>query len=152
MACRRKRLLSFYVKHPDKSGGYAFFGLANTLYMVGLAVILAEVFLLMYTHEKADISNIVPLLVVSSGFVLVSVFSIYEIDKTLKEMEISLKARAFVSYSKASANIDLYYYVLNYGVRFSAYNYVSAKVMLILRIGSFFPTGFKILQYSKIFF
>jgi hypothetical protein len=152
VTCRRHRLLSFYIRHPDKSGGYAFFGVANTIYMIGLAVILIEIFLLIYTHQKIDISNVIPLSVVSCGFVLVSIFSIYEINKTLKQMEKSLKARAFAVYSKANASIDLYYYVLNYGIRFSAYNYVSAKIMLLLRIGSFLPTSYKLLQYSKTFF
>jgi hypothetical protein len=145
---RNRNLLSFYISHPDRSGGYAFFGSLNILYMLGLTVILLETIILIYTHKKIDLSNAIPLLLASIGFILISFFAVYEIHRTMRQIEIRIKARGFLDSLKTGNKIDLYYFTVLYNINFSAYNQMTARLLFSLRVFSLVPAIYKIVQYS----
>jgi len=147
-ATRKASLLLFRVNHPDKSGGYAFFGFANTLYTLGLVIVLLEVFLLIYTHDVVSLSNVLALLMVAAAFVLISFYSVREVSNVIKRLESDLKARGYIDRSKDNSSIDLYFFTVVYQTNFSAYNHLSFKAIAALRAVSFFPALFKLLQYS----
>jgi hypothetical protein len=145
---KKRAMLDFYLSHPDRAGGYSFFGYMNFLYMLGLFVILIQTSLLIYTHGKMDLSNIAPLLLVGVGFVLVSLGAMFGVNKALREVEGRMKARAFLARLQAGSPMDPQDFALIYSANFSPYNYLTARLMLTLRLISFGPAAYKVVQYS----
>jgi hypothetical protein len=144
-------LAAFHIGHPDKSGGYAFFGSSNTLYMFGLLIVLLEIVLLAYTHSKIDMSNMLPLFLVGIAFVLVSFYSVREVRKVIKQIEMQMKTRGYLALAKNKQSIDLALFAIVYEINFSAYNYIAAKFLFLLRFISFVPAIYKAWQFSRQF-
>ena len=150
-AAARRRLLVFNVNHPDRSGGYAFFGYGNTVYMFGLLTVLIQAFLLVYTHRQIGLANILALAAAGLALVAISFFSIWEIHKAIKGVEIRMKSRDSIERRKEGRPLDTHFFAVLYHINFSAYNYIAARSMLAIRIASFIPAILKLWQYSRQF-
>jgi hypothetical protein len=131
---RLKGLSAFYTQHPDKSGGYAFFGVLNLLYVAGATVILLEVSLTYYTHRKIDYGNVSALTLGSGMILFISIFAMREIRKTIKMLEAKLKARNFRDAWRTGRGANSYDLLLHYNVRFNAYSLTSAWSLAIVRV------------------
>ncbi len=143
---RAKGLAAFYVTHPDKSGGYAYIGTANTLFALGGVEILHESVLLAYTHSKVELSNVFAMTLAAAIIVFVSIFAIYEVGRTLRVLKTRLKANEYGRSPKHNRNVSLYQLLLNYNVRFSAYTRLSALLIAALRGVSFVPAIYRTWQ------
>jgi hypothetical protein len=147
----RKRLLLFNVNHPDRSGGFAFFGFVNTLFMLGLVTIFAEIFLLVYTHDKITFANVLAMLGTGVAVILISYYSIYAVERAIKRLEVRLKIRPSIERARQRLELNAHVVAIVYQINFSAYNLIATRSMFALRAISILPAIIKLYQYSRQF-
>lgn len=119
--CDEHGLVALQPGHPDKHGGFTFFGWLDTIYVVGLLVVLVEAFLLIITHRRVTLGGLFSVVAITFGFLLISVLSIYEVLRVVRRQERLLKMASFVRTVKRSRQLSLEYLTLVYDVRFSPY-------------------------------
>ncbi len=147
---RKRRLLSFHMRHEDRSGGFSFFGTLNLLYLFGLLVILVEIILLIFTHRQVSLTNLISIAGLTVGFLVFSYYSVFQVSRALGAVETRLKQDDFQRFGGDQSKVDSYHLALHYNVRFSLYTTVTEKVLLAMRLTAAVPTIYKLLQYSKI--
>jgi|GEM_PF-5318302 len=148
---RQKGMSWFNPQHPDKSGGYAFFGFSNLLYIVGAAVILAEASLTYYTHRKLELANVLAFGFGSGLVIFVSMFAMREIQKTIRIQEVRLKLESFRRTRSERHGAAAYDLLLNYNVRFNAYSLSAAWSITLVRVAVALPAAFNALRLAHLF-
>lgn len=110
----KKGLLDFRFRHPDRAGGFAFFGDLNIFYMAGLLVIAIETILLIYAHRHVSISNFLAMAAVAVGFVGFTYLSVYEPSRAIKKLEVEYKSADFERFNGNQSIVDSYHLLLHY--------------------------------------
>lgn len=145
----RHQLLAFVVEHPDRCGGYSFVGNLNIFYMLGLLIAVIESMLLMYTHSKADTSNLLPIIAATIAFISLSYFSIYETTKSIRQLGANIKNRDYKRIRKNKDRMDTHYFITAYHVGLSPYSVPASFVIGTIRVLAVVPGVIRILQYSR---
>lgn len=120
-------------EHPDKCGGYSFFGWADTLYALGIAIVLIEVLLLMATHRNVTLGNVLAFLGIGAGAILISYLSVAEALRLTHRLERRLKTASFGRRMRGSGRSSVEYATLMFGLRFSPYTAIAGKLAIGLR-------------------
>jgi len=150
--CDEHGLVKFQPGHPDQHGGFTFFGWLDTIYMVGLLVVLVEAFLLIITHRRVTLGGLFSLIAITVGFLLISVLSIYEVLHVVKRQERLLKMVSFARTFRKSPNLSLEYLMLVYNAKFSPYSTLALRLAVALRAAAVIPAAIRVMTYltSKI--
>lgn len=136
---RERKQAAFFVQHPDKAGGYAFFGYLNALFVAGAVTILLETLLIYFTHRAIEWSNVLAATLGGGIVLFISIFPMREVSKTLRQMKRSLKASTFAR-SRGEKQPTMYELFLNHQVRFSPYALSSAAAVNLLRAIAIIPS------------
>ena len=131
--CDEHGLVAFQPGHPDKHGGFTFFGWLDTIYVIGLVVVLGEVFLLIITHHRVTAGDLFSFVAITVGAILISVLSIYEVVRVVKRQERLLKIVSFVRTARGSRHLSLEYLTLVYDAKFSPYSTLALRLAVALR-------------------
>ena len=142
---RQRRWTVFVEQHPDRCGGYAFFGWVDVIYASGILVVLAEAALLIMTHGKVTVGSAFALAAIAVGGAMISIFSIWEVRAILRSKERLLKGRGF-SQANRSGHMTLDYAALIYGTSFSPYTHTAARLAISLRTLMVIPAMYRIGQ------
>lgn len=134
---RKRKFGDFYVAHPDHAGGYAFFGVLNTWFVLGAVTILVEALLLFFTHRKLETTYVLATFLGGGIILFASIFPMLEVRRMLKLQKRRLKISDFSRTGRSI--VTPYHLALNYKVHFSAYNTVTAFAITALRALSFLP-------------
>jgi hypothetical protein len=150
--CDKHGLIKFQPAHPDQHGGFTFFGWLDTLYVVGLVVILVETFLLIITHRRVTFGDLFSIVGITVGFLLISTLSIYEVLRVVRRQERLLKMASFVRGVRKSHQLSLEYLVLVYNAKFSPYSTLALRIAVTLRGAAVIPAVLRVMTYitSKI--
>jgi hypothetical protein len=150
--CDEHRLVSFQPQHPDQHGGFTFFGWLDTIYVVGLFVVLVEAVLLSVTHRRVTFGGLFSVIAITVGFLLISVLSIYEVLRVVRRQERLLKMASFARMIRRSRHLNLEYLMLIYNVKFSPYSTLALRLAVALRAAAVIPAAIRVMAYitSKI--
>jgi hypothetical protein len=144
--CMARGLAEFRKDHPDKCGGYSFFGWLDTLYVFGILIVLIEAVLLIVTHRNITAGNVLALFAVGFGALLISTFSIAEAVLLVRRLERSLKASSFGRRLRRRGRTNLDYATLVFGLRFSPYTATAGKLAVGLRAVFAVPGLYRLMQ------
>lgn len=131
----------YYLFHPDRCGGYSFFGWADVWYAFGLAVILTETALLILTHDKVTIGNYLALGGITLSAFLISFFSVYPVLKIMREKETSIKSGTFRRLRKGG-RLNLQRSAVLFDLRFIPYTDTAVRLALTSRLLIILPYSF----------
>lgn len=145
--CDEHGLVAFQPGHPDQHGGFTFFGWLDTLYAVGLLVVLIEVFLLIITHRRVTFGGLFSVIAITVGVLLISVLSIYEVLRVVKRQERLLKIASFARTIRGSRPLSLEYLMLVYNAKFSPYSTVALRLAVALRTAAVMPAAIRVMTY-----
>jgi hypothetical protein len=145
--CDKHRLVAFKIGHPDRHGGFAFFGWLDTLYVAGLVATLGEVALLIITHRRVTLGNLAGILAITIGAILISLLSIYEILRVVKRRETTMKLTSFMRGRRQCRALTLDYLTLVHGVSFSPYTLSAFRMAMTLRLIALVPATLRIVEY-----
>jgi hypothetical protein len=145
--CDEHGLVKFQPGHPDRHGGFTFFGWLDTIYAIGLLTALVEVFLLIITHRRVTIGNLFSLMAITVGVVLISVLSIYEVVRVVRRQERLLKMASFVRTVRGSRQLSLDYLTLVYNAKFSPYSATALRLAVALRAAAVIPVVIRAMTY-----
>ena len=145
--CDEHGLVKFHTGHPDQHGGFTFFGWLDTLYVVGLLTAFVEVFLLIITHRRVTVGNLLSLTGITVGVVSISVLSIYEVLRVVKRQERLLKMASFVRTVRGSRRLSLEYLSLVYDAKFSPYSTTALRLAVALRAATVIPVAIRVMAY-----
>lgn len=148
--CDQHGLIDFQPGHPDRSGGFAFFGWLDTLYVGGLIVVLIEVVLLVATHRRMTIGSMAGVLAVTLGSILISLLSIYEVVRVVKRQEKVLKAASVARRLRRPGRLTVDYVTLIYSTSFSPYTPAALRIAIALRLAAAVPAILRIAQYVAV--
>lgn len=142
---RRRGLAVFIEGHPDRCGGYAFFGWTDVVYASGIAIILGEAALLIMTHGRVTLGSAFALLGIAVGAGIVSTLSIREILKTVRRKERLLKTKGFWTVRRGG-HMSVDYATLIYATNFSPYTEAAARLAIGLRAVLVAPAMYRFIQ------
>jgi hypothetical protein len=145
--CDEHGLVEFQPGHPDRHGGFTFFGWLDTIYVVGLLIILVEVFLLIITHRRVTFGSLFSLIAITVGFLLISVLSIHEVLRVVRRQERLLKMKSFARMFRRSRPLSLEYLMLVHNVKFSPYSSLALRLALGLRAAAVIPLAIRVMIY-----
>jgi hypothetical protein len=150
--CDEHGLVKFQPGHPDQHGGFTFFGWLDTLYVVGLVVVLVETFLLIITHRRVTFGGLFSMIGITVGFLLISTLSIYEVVRVVRRQERLLKMTSFARAVRKSRQLSLEYLMLVYNAKFSPYSTPALRLAVVLRAVAVIPAALRVMTYitSKI--
>lgn len=141
---RKRSLTSFYLSHPDRCGGYSFFGWTDVWYAFGIVVVLTETVLLILTHNRLAVGNIIAAGMVIFSALLISFFSVIPVLKILAEQKSHIKASAFHRLRRG-ARLSLEHSAILFDLRFTPYTVTAANLAVVARlliaINTAFPAG-----------
>jgi hypothetical protein len=144
--CAEHGLPIFRKDHPDRCGGYSFFGWTDTLYALGIAIVLLEVLLLIATHRNVTPGNVLASFGIGAGAILISFFSVAEALRLTKRLERTLKAASFGRRRRRAGRTTVEYATLIFGLRFSPYTATAEKLAVGLRAVFAAPGFFRLTQ------
>jgi hypothetical protein len=130
---RRRSWSSFNLSHPDRCGGYSFFGWADVGYAFGIAVVLTEAALVIITHDKLTVGSFLALGGITIGALLISFFSVLPVLKTLREQERQIKSGTFHRLRRGGP-LDLQRSAILFDLRFTPYTGTAARLALAARL------------------
>ena len=142
-----RRLDHFDERHPDGCGGYAFFGWIDTLYALGILVVLIEVVLLIISHERVTLGNVLAICALAIGALIMSIFSVGETLRLVWRRERALKSRSYFESRRSSAPATIDLAILNFGLKFSPYTTTAFRLAVGLRALIAAPAIFRVVQY-----
>jgi hypothetical protein len=142
----RRRIGEFELSHPDRCGGYAYFGWLDTLYVLGLVVVMVEVALLIVTHQRAVIGSVLALLAITGGAVIISIYSIRGLIVLVRTQERRAKVRRYRVRRRKNPRASVEDAVLTFGVKFSPYTTTGLRIALATRVALVIPTAIRTFQ------
>jgi len=145
--CDKHRLVAFQPGHPDQHGGFTFFGWLDTIYLVGLLVVLGEVFLLIITHRRVTFGGLFSLISITVGVLLISALSIHEVLRVVRRQERLLKMTSFARTVRRSHQLSLEYLMLVYNAKFSPYSTLALRLAVALRAAAVIPVAIRVMTY-----
>lgn len=150
--CDEHGLVKFQSGHPDQHGGFTFFGWLDTIYVVGLVVVLIEAFLLIITHRRVTLWGLFSMILITVGFLLISILSIYEVLRVVRRQERLIKMSAFARSVRKSLPLTIEYLMLVYNAKFSPYTTLALRLAVALRAVAVIPAALRLMTYltSKI--
>lgn len=145
--CDAHRLVRFQTGHPDRGGGFTFFGWLDTIYLGGLVIALVEIALLIVTHRRVTIGNLSGMIAITIGVLIVSLLSIYEISRVVRRQEKVLKSAAFSKRLKRRGRLTVDYVTLIYRTSFTPYSSAALRIAIGLRVLVVIPAALRFFQY-----
>jgi hypothetical protein len=146
-AVSRHRLACFDEGHPDRCGGYSFFGWIDTLYALGIFVVLVEVVLVAISHHRVTIGSVLAICSLATGALLMSVFSVGETLRLIRGQERALKLSSYARQRRGSSSPTVESAILNFGLKFSPYTTTAFRLAVGLRALMAVPAIVRVVQY-----
>jgi hypothetical protein len=146
-AMGRRHLDHFDTRHPDGCGGYSFFGWIDTLYALGILVVLIEVVLLIISHDRLTLGNVLAICALAIGALIISIFSAGGMLSLVRRQERLLKSRSYFDSRRSSAPASVDFAILNFGLKFSPYTTTAFRLAVGLRALIAAPAVFRVAQY-----
>jgi hypothetical protein len=143
----RHNLAYFDERHPDRCGGYAFFGWIDTLYALGIFVVLVEIVLVIITHGRVTLGNVLAICALAVGALIISIFSIWEMLRLVRRQERALKLKTYARNRRSSTPTTLDLAILNFGLTFSPYTRTAFRLAVGLRALIAAPAVLRVVQY-----
>lgn len=140
-------ILHFDIYHPDKCGGFSYFGNINILYVLGILIIYSELSIILLTHEKLNPGLL-------SGFILTTIcflgstyVVLWPLNSYLSSKKKALTESTYQDVRTKNKLRDIFEYgfILN-RVSFNPYPTPQRSFLAIIRL---VPIG---VSFSKLYF
>lgn len=145
--CTDRHVGTFDPRHPDRCGGYAFYGWLDTIYFFGIAVVLFEATAMLVTHGRITIGSLSAIMVATAASILISFWSIAGVFRAVKTQERRLKRANFRKKIRSRSGMNIDYFAVFYEIKFSPYSEAALRLALVSRAAAAAPLVYKAIEY-----